>query len=452
MQIMYQQPHLVPPMKLTVWDDLPPTPTPLSSQFTNFFTQGRHFSSRASGLASPVLRKRKTMSKAIISCPRPIAMTDEAAPCRNRSFRRLELSIYMPEHRLSDLPEFDAVSFTEVGEIRFPPRALLRTRSEEVLTITPPAPAAMPKPASMYERTASHTRHTTASSIISTSRPPSEYDALHSHPVSWASVPGLPPYIAMAKAEASVTVLTPMQEEFTPPATSNLINDIVMDFPQIEDNQAKARESTVTDQQVQAPSPKIPSRTSEPPLPAFTNAEPNPPAQYFHTNYQTQKRISQWLGNRSHSSSVSTVKTTSTSSSFAEHRRKRSQFYLLSANRVQPPNPLRLHKPQHQHQRTMTASTVSSTVDTDIMSLDNDDIESMTTAPTISELQSRTGTIRSVHSGPPIMNGVALKPIVSGIPDLPESYGEIVEGKADGLVVIREINGPLRSHGVGLAF
>ena len=451
MQIMYQQPHLVPPMKLTVWDDLPPTPTPLSSQFTNFFTQGRHFSSRASGLASPVLKKRKTMSKAFNSSPKPVAMA-EAVPRRNRSFRRLELSIYMPEHRLSDLPEFDAVSFTEVGEIKFPPRALLRTRSEEVLTITPPAPAAMPKPASMYETARSHTRQTTASSIISTSRPPSEYDALHSHPVSWASIPGLPPHIAMAKPEASVTVLSPMQEEFTPPATSNLIDDIVMDFPQIEDKQVRARESVLTDHQVQAPSPKIPSHIPQPAPATSNNTEPNPPAQYFHTNYQTQKRISQWLGNRSHSSSVSTVKTTSTSTSFAEHRHKRSQFYMLSANRVQPPNPLRLYKPQHQHQRTMTASTVASTVDTDIMSLDNDDLESMTTAPTISELQSRTGTIRSVHGGPPIMNGVALKPIVSGIPDLPESYGEIVGEKDDNLVVIREINGPLRSPGVGLAF
>lgn len=428
-------------MKLTVWDDLPPTPTSLSSQFTHFLTHGKSFTSRASGPRS----RRKTVSKPVISSPKAALTVDDSLPGRRRSFRRLELSIYMAHNRLSDLPEFDTASFTEVGEIRFPPRAVLRTQSED-LTKTFELEATIQKPASMYERTFCHTRHTTASSVISTSRPPSEYDALHSHPVSWASMPSLPPQVQMVKAENSVTILTPMREEHSPSATSNMVNDLVMDFPQIETHQERARESMVVDSEPPAPSPKIPSHLPQ------QGVEGDSPPTYFHTNYQTQKRISQWLANRSHSSSISTIKTTSTSASFAEHRRKRSQFYMLSANQAAPPKPLRLFKPHHQHQRTMTASTVASTVDTDIMSFDNDDLESMTTAPTASELQSRTGTIRSVCGGPPIVNGAGLKPIVSGVPVLPESYGEIVGEKEEEMIMIEEIGVPLRSPAVGVAF
>lgn len=100
----------------------------------------------------------------------------------------------------------------------------------------------------------------------------------------------------------------------------------------------------------------------------------------------------------------------------------------------------------------MTTSTLASTVDTDIMSLYDDDLESMTTAPTASELQSRTGTIRSNYERPPIMNGIALKPIMSGIPDLPASYGEVVGEKEEEVIMIEEIGGPLRSPAVGVAF
>ena len=451
---MYQQPHLIAPMKLTVWDELPPTPPPtIPSHISQLVSQGRNFASRASGRASLSMR-RKTPSKLVISKPQPAVTDPDDFPFRRRSFRPLQLSIYMPNNRLSELPEFDALSFTDGGEIKIPPRALLRTRSEEIIPAhLPPEPAA-PKPASMYERTMPRMRTNTTSSVVSTSRPPSEHDALRSHPVSWCSLPGLPPQLNLGgRPENSLTVLTPMQEEFTPPATAALIDDIVMDFPHIESKQESALRSSRPDTEASAPSPKITADTVERPTPSFVDTDPNPATSYFHTNYQTQKRISRWLGARSHSSSISTVKSSNTvksnSSSFAEHRRKRSQFYQLSANYV-PPQPLRL-KQQDQHQRSLTMSTVASTVDTDIMSFDNDDIESMTTAPTASELQSRTGTVKSVSGG----TGV-LRPIVSGVPELPDQYGEIIDEKAVEEVLIAEINGPLRSAlerpGVGLAF
>ena len=451
---MYQQPHLIAPMKLTVWDELPPTPPPtLPSHISQLVSQGRNLASRASGRASLSMR-RKTPSKLVISKPQPAVTDPDDFPFRRRSFRPLQLSIYMPNNRLSDLPEFDALSFTDGGEIKFPPRALLRTRSEEITPAHLPRESAAPKTASMYERAMPRMRTNTMSSVVSTSRPPSEHDALRSHPVSWCSLPGLPPQLNLCgRPENSVTILTPMQEEFTPPATAALINGIVMDFPQIETKQELALKSVRSDIEASAPSPQIPANPTERPTPSFVDTDPNPATSYFHTNYQTQKRISQWLGARSHSSSISTVKSSNTvkssSSSFAEHRRKRSQFYQLSANYV-PPQPLRV-KQHPQHQRSMTVSTVGSTVDTDIMLLDNDDMESMTTAPTASELQSRTGTVKSVSAG----TGV-LRPIVSGVPELPDQYGEIMGEKVVEDILIAEINGPLRSPlerpGVGLAF
>ena len=449
---MYQQPHLVPPMKLTVWDELPPTPQAVSSQIFSFITHSKGPASQASGSAS-LSTRRKPPGRLTISHPQPALTVPEDLLYRRRSFRPLELSIYMPSNRLSELPEFDALSFTDAGEIKFPPRALVRTRSEEVLPISTRREVVAPKPASMYERRVSHmrSRANTASSVVSTSRPRSEHEALRSHPVSWCSLPGLPPHINMvARPENSIDVLTPMQEEFSPPATASLMNDIVMDFPRIETKHEVALESAIDDEEAPAPSPKIPPNALNGTAPRYISTHPNLPATYFHTNYQTQKRISQWLAARSHSASISTVKSTSTAksssttSSFAEHRRKRSQFYQLSANQVPPPQPLRL-KQQHHHQRSMTVSSVASTVNTDIF--DNDDMESMTTAPTASEIQSRTGTVKSVSAGTGVM-----RPIVSGIPLLPEEYGEVINEKAMEEVMIAEINGPLRSPGVGMAF
>jgi hypothetical protein len=453
---MYQQPHLVPPMKLTVWDELPPTPPPtMPAHITSLVSQGRSLASRASGRASQSIR-RKPASRPVISSPQPAVTAPGDRPFRRRSFRPLELSIYLPSNRLSNLPEFDAMSFTEVGEIKFPPRALTRTKSEEILPfMSVPEPVA-PKPASMYERRMSHMRSNTISSVISTSRPPSSHDALRSHPVSWCSHPDLPPQVQMVmRPEQIIDILTPMQEEFTPPATAGLINDIVMDFPQIENKQEVARNSYLPPEVEPAPSPKIPATAPERPPPSFVKEDPHPANTYFHTNYQTQKRISQWLNTRSRSSSISTmksmstVKSSSTSTSFAEHRRKRSQFYQLSANQG-PPQPLRLRS-HHQHKRSMTVSTVASTVDTNIMSLDDDDMESMTTAPTASEIQSRTGTVKSVSAGTGVM-----RPIVSGVPVLPDDYDHVVSEKEAEAFVFTEINGPLRSPmhqpGVGLAF
>ena len=433
MRVMYQQPHLVLPMKLTVFDNLPPIPPPPPpSQLSQWVSQGKA-SLRSS------LTMRRHASKPSISAPQPPLPSQEltfrrAAP----GYRPLELSIYMSSNRLSDLPAFDRLSFTEIGEIKFPPRALIRTKSEEFIPHKISMMPAPVKPASMIEqRQISHVRPDTSSTVITMSRPPSEHDALHSHPVSWASLPGVPPPINFPglRSEASVAVLTPMQEEFSPPPTSVAIGDTILSFPQNVDTPAEHHNDAPP--QAPAPPPNVPAASGR----NFSKpADLNPDSAYFHPNYQTQKRISQWLSHRT-SSSTSTTKSWSTSSSFAEHRRKRSQFYQLSATHAATPKTLSLWPSQHQ--KSMTESTVASTIDTDILFSANQSQTDATSVTTyVDNLQSRSGTIRSLSKS-------GLKPLVSGVSDMSPCYADVVNSND---LMIKEIGEPLRSPGVGLAF
>lgn len=418
-------------MKLTVYDGLPTTSTPPPpSQLSQWVAQSK--ASLKSGLS---LRRHISILPSI-SSPRPAMPSTNDLPLRHavHEFRPLELSIYMPNNRLSDLPEFDRVSFTEIGELKLPPRAVLRTQSEQFVPHKVSMMPAPVKPASMIEqRRMSRMRPDTSSTVISTSRPPSEYDALHSHPVSWASLPGLPPPIyAGGRSEPSVAILTPMQEEFSPPVTSVTIDGVALTFPaEVDRGRPSARQSGPTPPEMHASAPFVPVSSSR----NFSKpTESDATAAYFHPDFQTQKQISQWLAHRN-SSSISTTKSSSTSSSFAEHRRKRSQFYQLSTT---PPKPLQFSPGQHQ--RTVTESTVVSTMETDVMSFEyqNQTDISVTTA----DSQPRTPAIQGVSKG--------LRPIMSGVPDVPPSYAELLKAEAD--IIIREIGGPLRSPGVGVAF
>ena len=510
MRVTHSQPHLVEPMKLTVYDALPETPVTAQrpSQVPRLMHQARESISRASTRAS-FSAKRRTKSRPSISKPQAALAIEGCQLRRNPSFRPLQLSIYV-DKRLSDLPEFDALSFSEEGEIlRPPPRALIRTHSEELLRSFPTeSETRAAKPASMFEQTlsrrVSHVRQRTDSTVISTSRPSSAYEALHSHPVSWYSLPGLPPTLQFASAPAlAKKILSPMQEEFSSSPTGAVIIDgKVLAFPDVEADRVPsdmAHSSLLPpapgqERDPAAPSPIIdpgPNRrttviqkhqakisqsasillassvastrtrttTIEKTLPAA--GEVSRP--YFHTDFKTNNRINQWLGSeskeeaqgRSRESSISTIRTQSTSSSFAEHRRKRSQFYqlnqpktadispeenkLASIKSTKTPTPLNLYTPfpvqkivnpaakqdthsrskssmsLRSHARTQTSSTVASTVATDVLfeqpetpELEREDVfssaqalptsgrraydaESMTTV----DMKSRTGTMKS---------------------------------------------------------
>jgi hypothetical protein len=109
MQICHSQPHLVPPMKLVFYGDLPSSPGGLSQPRSSrslppWVHETKSLANRASHRASVLLARRKTQTRPIIGAPTDFRRVD--TPRRRSSFRPLELSIYSPGNRLSDLPEF----------------------------------------------------------------------------------------------------------------------------------------------------------------------------------------------------------------------------------------------------------------------------------------------------------------------------------------------------------
>ncbi|KAJ9203650.1 hypothetical protein DTO164E3_280 [Paecilomyces variotii] len=130
MAVCHSQPHLVPPMKLVVYDDLPsPGPPPRSSSLPSWLTEGRSLASRASNRASMSLR-RKSTTRLTIGAPTDFRRVQPPSS-RVDGFRPLELSIYMPGSRLSDLPEFDEFQLDDNGQPTLPSRAVTPTPTME---------------------------------------------------------------------------------------------------------------------------------------------------------------------------------------------------------------------------------------------------------------------------------------------------------------------------------
>lgn len=470
MAVMYQQPHLVPPMKLTVYDQMPATPTPPPpSHLSKMMSQGRTLASRASERASFSVRRRPS-SRPVISNPQPVHAVKRLPSARR--YRPLELSIYAPQNRLSDLPDFDseAVNFTDDGAIQLPPRALVRAKSQEFRRT--PSQRTPNKSKSMVEPTLLHRRTDTVSTVVSTSRPPSNYDALHSHPVSWieGSLPGLPQTCHHRNPTQATTMLSPMQEEFTPACTPACItiDGTLLEFPKVD---PEPRPSSPEHEP--APAPQIvstcvsktiavaPFKLSRPPTSASAKAsQPSPTLPASHhgspslssiyssssASTKTSNRLSHWLQHQRGPSSSTTI---STNKSFAEHRRKRSEFYQVRVPKVpsqvatSPAPSTRIPFQQnfrHQRQRTMSGSTAgsASTISTDIMSLEpNDSMTSISTQHVVQDVRSNSRA-KSDFSKP-----TDVVVCEEEVPDMPF----ILQGVPESYLLEKELGSP----SVGLA-
>jgi hypothetical protein len=372
MKICHNQPHLVPPMKLVFYDDMPATPQPPPpSQLSQLVAQGRNLASRASGRASLSVR-RKPSSRPSISGPLPIQSADDLPFRRRNQYRPLELSIYLPDNRLSDLPDFDIADFDDLGEIQLPAKALTRSRSEERLRHSPSPSISKNLTTSMVgERQLDYWQNRRSSSVISTSRPPSAHDAFHSHPVVWSSLPGIPAQAHPRQVDTltGVTVLSPMQEEFTPVEAPNV--DHVMEFPQVEEE----RHAEAVPQPVEP----LPLEIQRP----FKLSQP-PTSQLYRTRSRSQSRTSSLSRNRV-SQWLSRSASTTTSGSHAPETKK-SQFYQCAAT------PPRL---SHTHSRTLSTSTVATSILSGVPSPSS--LTTITTATTVQGPRSRSNTFKSLE-------------------------------------------------------
>lgn len=445
MKICHHQPHLVPPMKLVLYEDMPSTPRlPPPSQISQLVAQGRNLASRASDRASLSIRKRSS-SRPKVSAPR-LRTADELPSGRLQQYRPLELSIYMPENRLSDLPEFDAANFNIFGEIQLPPNALIHSRSEEHLGHSPNDSSLPRKPTTSMvgERQLAYWQERSrSSSIISTSRPPSAHDTFHSHPVAFNTLPGIPPHQTHTRQPTQVTtgltVLSPMQEEFTP--TSQEYVD-TLEFPHIEGEEAALPSPAQAPIPAALQQPKPVVLTVPPPaeLPAPPFKLSRPPTAHSYrsrsthsqTNSFNRNRVSQWISR------------SASSASDGGHEIKKAQFYQCTTSSIDHPTPQPFAS-QHSRQRTMSASTV----DTGILSDDasaSASLTSMTTAPTTvhESVRSRSNTIKSFGATKPVVV-VAVEEELQFEEVLPPSYAE---AHAVALGGVQTVKVP----GIGMAF
>lgn len=129
MEICQSQPHLVPPMKLVFYGDLPSPGGHDRSRSSlpslpSWVQETRSLASRASQRASVMLTRKKTQSRPVIGAPTDFRRVEPIA-ARRRSFRPLELSIYLPGNRLSDLPEFNHFDLDTPGQPSPPVKALM---------------------------------------------------------------------------------------------------------------------------------------------------------------------------------------------------------------------------------------------------------------------------------------------------------------------------------------
>lgn len=131
MTVCHTQPHLVPPMKLVVYDDLPSPITPghqHRNSLSSWINEGRHFASRASTRASMSMKRQSTPLKTPlkISEPSDFRRVQSFQPPRSTKYQPLDLRIHRSGHRLSDLPSFESFQLTDGHRktLPAPPRAL----------------------------------------------------------------------------------------------------------------------------------------------------------------------------------------------------------------------------------------------------------------------------------------------------------------------------------------
>ncbi|OCL05875.1 hypothetical protein AOQ84DRAFT_322311, partial [Glonium stellatum] len=164
MQICYNQPRLVDPPKAEPGQQRPSTSHSMTHHLTQWVTTGREMASRASARTSSTSHRPWTShSKAKPSIGRPTdfrrfdgasSMGEEPTTVRRkRSFRPLELSIYLPSNRLSPLPDFADSEWSKFpAGLEFPAQALIKDPKTDTRSSTPSSFIIQRKPVSGSNR------------------------------------------------------------------------------------------------------------------------------------------------------------------------------------------------------------------------------------------------------------------------------------------------------------
>ena len=126
-EICYQQPQPTPPPRFD-FENI--RPASRSSHRPQWIIEGRNLASRASSRASFTTRRNVTR-RPTIGTPYDFKRV-EFPSGRTVDFRPLQLSIYLPGNELEPLPAFEEDA--EYSDLAHPPKALVKSRSESILS------------------------------------------------------------------------------------------------------------------------------------------------------------------------------------------------------------------------------------------------------------------------------------------------------------------------------
>ncbi|OCK98844.1 uncharacterized protein K441DRAFT_673857 [Cenococcum geophilum 1.58] len=164
MQICYNQPRVVDPPRAEPEQHRPTTSHSVTHHVSQWVATGREMASRASARTSSTSHRPWTShSKAKPSISRPTdfrrfdgtgSTGEESTPVRRRrSFRPLELSIYLPSNRLSPLPDFTESEWSKLpAGLEFPAQALIKDQKLDSRSSTPSSFIIQRKPISGSNR------------------------------------------------------------------------------------------------------------------------------------------------------------------------------------------------------------------------------------------------------------------------------------------------------------
>ncbi|KAK2740545.1 hypothetical protein FQN57_006049 [Myotisia sp. PD_48] len=126
MAVHQNQPRLLPPMKLVLYDNIPDSPRvdPRPSFVSNLVHEGRNLVAKASNRASLSTRRNPARSRHKVKISEPFGFKHlTAEPRRSKLFRPLELTIHLPGNQLPELPVFGDFDVHRVESPQPPPKA-----------------------------------------------------------------------------------------------------------------------------------------------------------------------------------------------------------------------------------------------------------------------------------------------------------------------------------------
>ena len=188
-------------MKLVFYDEMPNSPglQPGSAKvMSQWVSRGKDLASKVSDQATSTIKRK--LSRQNINAPVTVTEGDDVL-LEKHHFRPLDLSIYLPGNRLSELPEFGNVDFTVAHKTQIPPMALSRSRSENTLQ-TRFESTSRPAASSVGKMQLDHSPQRPSSS--SSQRPSRACGGLNSHPPCWTSSPDHRPQVEAVKPLNSI--------------------------------------------------------------------------------------------------------------------------------------------------------------------------------------------------------------------------------------------------------